>query len=200
MAFELPPLPFAQTALEPHMSAHTLELHHGKHHAAYVKKLNALIKDGPLAAKSLEEIIQTAASDSAMADIFNNAAQVWNHTFLWNSLRPAGGAGPSGPLRTAIDEAFGGVAQFNEAFAKAAEHHFGSGWAWLVLGSGKLSIVTTSDAETPLTGAHVPLLTLDLWEHAYYVDYENRRPEYIAAYLEHLINWEFAAQNMQERA
>ena len=198
MAIKLPPLPFAQNALEPHMSAETLALHYGKHHAGYVTKLNALIKDGPLAERSLEDIIAASADDVARADIFNNAAQAWNHTFFWNSLSPQGGNAPLGKLAEAINKDFGSLAKFGDAFEKVAVAAFGSGWIWLVIENGKLAIIKTSNAETPVNSHRIPLLALDVWEHAYYVDYQNRRPEYVAAFLDNLINWEFAAGNMAE--
>ncbi len=197
MSIELAPLPFAQDALEPHMSAHTLALHHDKHHAGYVAKLNALIENSPLAAMPIEDIISASEDDLARKDIYNNAAQVWNHSFFWKSLSTGGESEPQGALAAAIEQDFGGLAEFRDAFTKIAVGAFGSGWIWLVSEAGKLGIIKTSNAETPLGSHRVPLLTLDVWEHAYYVDYENRRPAYVAAFLDKLINWKFAAQNLE---
>ncbi len=191
MAIELPPLPYEQNALEPHISAETLEYHYGKHHAAYVKKLNAAIEGTELADAALEDIVKKA--DGGM---FNNAAQAWNHTFYWNSMSPNGGGEPSGKLADAIDKAFGSVDKFKEEFGAKAAGNFGSGWTWLVQRpDGSLAIVNTSNAATPITGSDKPLLTMDVWEHAYYIDYRNARPKYIDAFW-NLVNWEFAAGNM----
>jgi len=191
MAIELPPLPYAKTALAPHISEETLEYHYGKHHNAYVTNLNKLIDGTPLAGKSLEEIVK--ASEGG---VFNNAAQVWNHTFYWNSLKPNGGGKPTGAIADAIQQSFGGYDAFREQFAQAAATQFGSGWAWLVKEGDKLAIVKTANAETPLTGSAKPLLTIDVWEHAYYVDFRNARPKYIETYLDHLVNWDFANANL----
>ncbi|MCC7271852.1 MAG: superoxide dismutase [Alphaproteobacteria bacterium] len=196
MAFELPPLPYAPTALEPHMSANTFSFHHAKHHQAYVTNLNNLIKDTPLAGKSLEEIILATASDAAKAGVFNNAAQVWNHTFFWNSMKPGGGGAPSGELAKKIDATFGSLAKFKDEFKAAAVGQFGSGWAWLVLDKGELKIVKTGNAGTPMTSGQKALLTVDVWEHAYYLDYQNRRPDFVQTFLDHLANWDFAAKNL----
>ncbi|MBV8653678.1 MAG: superoxide dismutase [Alphaproteobacteria bacterium] len=196
MAFELPPLPYAKDALEPHMSAKTFEFHHGKHHQAYVTNLNGLVKDTPLASQSLEEIIKATAKDESKAGIFNNAAQVWNHTFFWNSMKPNGGGAPSGALAQKIDQAFGGLDKFKEQFKQAAVTQFGSGWAWLFASGGKLSISKTPNAVNPLSQGQTALLTCDVWEHAYYLDYQNRRPDFVQAFLDHLINWDFVAQNL----
>ena len=197
MPFKLSPLPFADDALEPHMSAHTLTLHHGKHHAGYVTKLNDLIAGGPLADLTLQQIIAASEDDPARRDIYNNAAQVWNHDFFWNSLSAGGSDKPGGALAAAIDKDFGSLDAFKEAFTKIAVGAFGSGWIWLVSEAGKLKIIKTSNAETPVGSHRIPLATPDAWEHAYYVDYENRRPDYVAAYLGTMINWEFAAQNLR---
>ncbi|MEJ2298014.1 MAG: superoxide dismutase [Woeseiaceae bacterium] len=194
MAIELPNLPYAGDALEPHISARTLEFHHGKHHNAYVDKLNAAIKDTEYAGKSLEEIIADSEAASN-AGIFNNAAQVWNHTFLWHSMSPHGGGEPTGALADAISAKFGDLDSFRDAFKKAAMGQFGSGWAWLVRTGDGVDIVTTANAATPLTGDATPLLTLDVWEHAYYLDYQNKRDTYIDAFLKELVNWDFAAEN-----
>ena len=198
MVFTLPDLPYAKDALAPHISSETLDFHHGKHHNAYVGKLNGLIEASDLADKSLEDIIKISAGDSAQAGIFNNAAQIWNHTFYWHSMAPNGGGAPSGELAELIDRDFGSLDAFKKAFADAGATQFGSGWAWLVLANGKLEVRKTLNAETPLTEAGVtPLLTMDVWEHAYYIDFRNARPSYIDTFLGKLINWDFAAQNLQ---
>ncbi|WP_299617009.1 superoxide dismutase [Pelagibius sp.] len=195
MAFELPSLPYAQDALEPHYSANTLSFHHGKHHAAYVTKLNELIAGSDHEGKSLEEIIA-----SSTGGLFNQAAQVWNHSFFWNSMKPGGGGSPDGALAEAIDAAFGSLEAFKQQFKSAGVGQFGSGWVWLVKDDGALKIVTTANAETPLTEGQVPLLTCDVWEHAYYLDYQNRRPDFIQSFLDNLVNWDFAAANYDEVA
>lgn len=195
MAFTLPPLPFEPTALEPYMSANTFSFHHGKHHKAYVDKANAAIEGTPLADKSDVEIVR-AAKNQGNAGLFNNAAQAWNHSFLWNSLSPSGGAAPAGRLKDAIDRDLSGMEKFAESFKTEAVGHFASGWAWLVSENGKLKITSTHDADTPLVHAgQTALVTLDLWEHAYYLDYQNLRPGFVDAYLAHMINWDFAAKN-----
>jgi Fe-Mn family superoxide dismutase len=196
MAFELPPLPYAANALEPHMSANTFSFHHAKHHNAYVTNLNNLIKDTPLAEKSLEEIVKASAGDASKAGIFNNAAQVWNHTFFWNSMKPNGGGQPSGALAAKINETFGSFDKFKEEFKNAAVTQFGSGWAWLVVEGGKLKIVKTANADTPLAHGQTALITVDVWEHAYYLDFQNRRPDFVQTFLDHLANWDFAAANL----
>lgn len=190
MTIELPDLPYARNALAPHISEETLDYHYGKHHNAYVVNLNKLIADSDLAEKSLEDIVR-----SSDGGVFNNAAQVWNHSFYWKSMKPNGGGAPSGDLAAAIDKDFGSFAAFKEAFSIAGATQFGSGWAWLVLDNGKLSVTKTANAETPITGSAISLLTMDVWEHAYYVDYRNARPKYIETFLESLVNWEFAAEN-----
>ena len=195
MAFELPALPYAPNALEPHITANTLGFHHGKHHNAYVTNLNNLVKDGPMASQSLEEICRATAGDAAKAGIFNNAAQVWNHTFYWHSMKPNGGGKPSGDLAAAIDRDFGSFDKFKEDFKAAAVGQFGSGWAWLVKEGGKLKIVKTGNADTPIVHGQTPLLTCDVWEHAYYLDFQNRRPDYVQTFLDSLANWDFAATN-----
>jgi len=192
MAFELPALPYPADALKPYMSAETFSYHHGKHHAAYVANLNKLIEGTDLANKSLEEIIKATFGDPDKAGIFNNAAQVWNHTFFWESMKPGGGGAPTGPIADKINADFGGYDKFAEAFKTAAATQFGSGWAWLVLDNGTLKVTKTPNAENPLVYGQTPLLTLDVWEHAYYLDYQNRRPDFINAYLEHLVNWDAA--------
>ncbi|MDC1436265.1 superoxide dismutase [Fe] [Gammaproteobacteria bacterium] len=191
MAIELPPLPYAQDALEPHISKETLEFHYGKHHNSYVVKLNGLLKGSPDEDKSLEEIVQ-----SSSGGIFNNAAQVWNHTFYWNCLSPSGGGDPSGALASAINAHFGSIDEFKAQFTDSAVNNFGSGWTWLVQNTdGGLAIVNTSNAATPLSDGVTPLLTVDVWEHAYYIDYRNLRPKYMEAFWA-LVNWDFAENNV----
>lgn len=190
MEHTLPALPYALDALAPHISKETLEFHYGKHHQTYVTNLNNLIKGTEFEDLSLEEIVKKSS-----AGIFNNSAQVWNHTFYWNSLSPNGGGAPTGVLADAINSSFGSFDKFKEEFTKTAIGTFGSGWAWLVKKSdGSLALVSTSNAATPLTTSDVPLLTCDVWEHAYYVDYRNARPKYVEAFW-NLVNWEFAAKN-----
>lgn len=196
MAFELPPLPYDKSALEPHISAKTLEFHHGKHHNAYVTKLNELIKGTEFEKADLETIIMKTAKDAGKAAIFNNAAQIWNHTFYWHSMKPQGGGKPSGELAKKIDEAFGSFDKFAEEFKNAGIGQFGSGWAWLVRdASGKLKVTKTPNADLPMAHNETALLTMDVWEHAYYLDFQNRRPDYIGVFLSNLVNWDFAAQN-----
>ncbi len=196
MPFELPPLPFAKDALEPHMSARTFEFHHGKHHKAYVDTLNTLIPGTPWEKASLEDIIKGTHGDDKQAKIYNNAAHIWNHSFFWNSMKPGGGGAPSGDLAKKIDAAFGNLDGFKAKFKEAATTQFGSGWAWLVLANGKLEVVKTPNAVTPLAMGQKPLLTCDVWEHAYYLDYQNRRADMVQVFLDHLVNWDFAARNM----
>lgn len=191
MSFELPALPYEKNALEPHISAETLEYHYGKHHNAYVVNLNNLLKGSKFEGLSLEEIIK--ASDGG---IFNNAAQVWNHTFYWHCLSPQGGSEPEGKLAAAINQAFGSFAAFKQQFSDAAVKNFGAGWTWLVQKpDGSLAIVNTSNAATPLTGEDKPLLTVDVWEHAYYIDYRNARPAYLENFWA-LVNWAFVEKNL----
>ncbi len=195
MAITLPDLPYARDALAPHISPDTLDFHHGKHHKAYVDKANELVKGTPLEGEALETIVRAAWADQNAA-LFNNAAQIWNHTFYWRSMKPGGGGRPSGKLAEAIERDFGSFEKFAEAFKAAGAGQFGSGWAWLVAKDGKLDVRKTPNAETPLTEDGVtPLLTMDVWEHAYYLDFQNRRPDYMGAFLEHLVNWDFAAEN-----
>ncbi len=195
MSIELPDLPYSKSALAPHISENTLEFHHDKHHAAYVDKTNAAIKGTPLDDAPLEDIVR-AAAEKGDQGLFNNAAQTWNHTFYWNSMTPKGGGKPTGDLAKAIDDAFGDYEGFKKAFADAGATQFGSGWAWLVAKGGKLEVRKTLNAETPLTEAGVtPLLTMDVWEHAYYLDFQNKRPAYIETFLDKLVNWDFAAEN-----
>lgn len=195
MAIELPALPFAETALEPHMSAKTLQFHHGKHHATYVAKTNELIGGTPLEGKPLEEIIKAAHGDSSKQVLFNNAAQVWNHTFFWNCLSPKGGA-PEGDVKAAIEKSFGSVEKFKDEFKAAAVGQFGSGWAWLVSEGGALKITKTPNADTPMVHGQTALFTVDVWEHAYYLDYQNRRPDFVQTILDKLANWDFVAANL----
>ena len=193
MSFEHPALPYAQNALEPHISANTLSFHHGKHHAAYVTNLNKAVEGTDLASKSLEEVIVATAKDPAKAGVFNNAAQVWNHTFYWNCMKPSGGGAPSGALADKINADFGSADNLISELKTAAATQFGSGWAWLVLDGGTLKVTKTGNADNPLTAGQKPLLTIDVWEHAYYLDYQNRRPDYISTFFESLVNWEFVA-------
>ncbi len=196
MPFTLPDLPYAQNALEPYISANTMSFHHGKHHNAYVVNLNNLVKDGEMASLSLEDIIKKTAGDSSKAGIFNNAAQIWNHTFFWNSMKPQGGGKPTGKIAEKIEKDLDGYDAFKEAFKQAAATQFGSGWAWLVLDKGTLKVTKTGNAELPMTQGQTALLTLDVWEHAYYLDYQNRRPDFITTYLDSLVNWDFANANL----
>ena len=196
MAFELPSLPYADTALEPYYSAKTFSFHHGKHHKAYVDNLNKLLPGSPFENSSLEEIILAVAGDATKAGFFNNAAQVWNHSFFWHCMKPDGGGTPSGALADKINTAFGSYEKFAEQFKAAAVGRFGSGWAWLVLDGGELKIMSTPNAETPLTGGKKALLTVDVWEHAYYLDYQNRRPDFVQTFLDHLVNWDFVSENL----
>jgi Fe-Mn family superoxide dismutase len=198
MPFELPALPWSSDALDPHVSARTLGFHHGKHHATYVAKLNELIEGSPFTKQSLEEIIKATAVDSSKTGIFNNAAQTWNHTFFWNSMRPNGGGEPEGALKNKIVESFGSFEKFRGEFSTKAATLFGSGWTWLAAHGDKLEIVQTAGAGNPMTEGKSPLLTLDVWEHAYYLDYQNRRPDFIKAFFDSLVNWEFAAQNLSK--
>jgi Fe-Mn family superoxide dismutase len=193
MAFTLPPLPYDKNALAPHISSETLDFHYGKHHQAYVTNLNKLTEGKPEASKSLEEIIKTSE-----AGVFNNAAQIWNHTFYWSSMKPHGGGQPTGDLLAAITRDFGSFDKFKEEFSNAAATQFGSGWAWLVLNAGKLSVSKTGNADLPLKHGQKALLTIDVWEHAYYIDFRNARPKYIETFLTHLVNWDFALENLKK--
>ncbi len=196
--FQLPPLPWDQGALEPVISARTIGLHYGKHHRTYVTKLNELVAGTPMAEMPLEQVVRESAGRTESQKIFNNAAQAWNHTFFWNCLRAPGRAEPSGKLAQRIESDLGGVERFRQDFANAAINCFGSGWAWLVDRNGKLEIMATSNAGTPITQNATPLLTIDVWEHAYYVDYENRRPEFVNAVIERLLNWNFAQEQLEK--
>lgn len=196
MPFTLPELPYAPTALEPHITAETLSFHHGKHHQAYVTNLNNLLKDSDWVNLSLEEIIKKSAADSSKTGIFNNAAQIWNHTFYWHSMKSGGGGAPTGKIAEKIMADFGSFDAFKEQFKNAATTQFGSGWAWLVLDNGTLKITKTGNADLPMVHGQTALVTIDVWEHAYYLDFQNRRPDYITTFLDHLINWDFANQNL----
>ena len=193
MAFTLPELPYSKDALAPHITAETLEYHHGKHHKAYVDNLNKLLDGKPEASKSLEEVIM-----SSEAGVFNNAAQIWNHTFYWNSMKPSGGGKPTGDLAAAIDRDFGSFDKFKEEFTQAGITQFGSGWAWLVLDAGKLKVTKTPNADLPMKHGQKALLTMDVWEHAYYIDFRNARPKYIETFLTSLANWDFALENLKK--
>ena len=196
MAHTLAALPYSLDALEPHISRGTLEFHHGKHHAGYVTNLNKLVEGGELADKSLEETIAAVAGDASKAGVFNNAAQVWNHSFYWQCIKPGGGGKPSGALAEKIDADFVSFDAFVEQFKAAGATQFGSGWAWLVLDGGTLKVTKTANADLPLAHGQTALLTMDVWEHAYYLDYQNRRPDYMATYLDKLVNWDFVAANL----
>ncbi|MEM1193046.1 MAG: superoxide dismutase [Pseudomonadota bacterium] len=197
MAIQLPNLPYARNALAPHMSEDTLNFHYGKHHQAYVDNLNKMIDGTPHADADLVSILRDSANDDSKAGVFNNAAQVWNHTFYWHSMKPGGGGAPTGTIADEINKSFGDYDTFKEEFAKAGATQFGSGWAWLVAKAGKLEIRKTTNAETPLTDTScTPLLTMDVWEHAYYLDHQNKRPAYMSTFLDHLVNWDFANENL----
>jgi len=192
----LPPLPWADNALDPVITANTISFHYGKHHKTYVDNLNKLISGTEFADMTLEKIIMGAAGKADKAAIFNNAAQVWNHTFYWNSMKPKGGGEPPAALKKKIEASFGDLSAFKTALSTAAVSQFGSGWAWLVLDGDKLKAVNTGNALVPLTNGMKPLLTIDVWEHAYYLDYQNRRADYVSAVLDKLINWDFAEKNL----
>ena len=194
--FELPPLPYSEDALEPHCSARTLSFHYGKHHRGYVTKLNVLLEGSGLESQPLEEIIRQTAGDQARRGLFNNAAQIWNHSFFWRSMTPGGGGRPDVALAQAIERDFGSFDGLVEALKAVAVQQFGSGWAWLVLDGDRLAAVNTPNADTPLAHGQRALLTIDVWEHAYYLDYQNRRVDYVETVLGHLIDWEFAAANL----
>jgi Fe-Mn family superoxide dismutase len=199
MPFSLPSLPYKMDALEPFISEKTFGFHYGKHHQAYVTNLNNLVKDTEFASLTLSEIISKTHSDADKSGIFNNAAQVWNHSFFWHSMKPQGGGEPIGNLQIQINKDFGSFENFKEEFKKAGATQFGSGWAWLVWENDKLKIVKTANAHLPAVNGQVPILTVDVWEHAYYLDYQNRRPDYLSIFLENLANWEFAENNFNNR-
>jgi len=194
--FTLPPLPWAENALEPVISANTISFHYGKHHKTYVDNLNNLVKGTDYESAPLEKIINETAGKADKAGLFNNAAQVWNHTFYWNSLKGGGGGKPSGKIAQMIDSAFGGYDNFKKELGATSVSQFGSGWGWLVLDGGALKIVKTPNAEVPFTKGQKPLLTIDVWEHAYYLDHQNKRAAYVDAVIDKLLNWDFAAQNL----
>jgi len=199
MAFKLPELPFAYDALAPHMSKKTLEFHHDKHHKGYVDKLNAAVDGTRYAGMALEEIIRETAKNSKERGIFNNAAQHWNHAFFWNCLSPDGGGKPQGALADRIKADFGSYDEFAKSFKQAATGQFGSGWAWLVLDGGALKVTATPNAETPMIHGQHALLSCDVWEHAYYLDYQNRRPDFVETVLKELVNWKFVAERLDEQ-
>jgi superoxide dismutase, Fe-Mn family len=194
--FKLTPLPYAEDALAPHISAETMGFHYGKHHKGYVEKLNKGIAEKQLEAPTLTALIAQSAKDPELKGVFNNAAQTWNHTFYWASMKPKGGGEPTGKLADKIKADLGGMEGFKKAFAEAANGQFGSGWAWLELKDGKLAVTKTGNADTPIATGGRPLLVCDVWEHAYYLDYQNKRVDYVTAFLEHLVNWEFAASQL----
>jgi len=198
MPLELPDLPFPHDALEPHISKRTMEFHHGKHHATYVSTANELVKDTAYQKMELEAIIRASFGKPNERAIFNNTAQAWNHTFFWHCMRPEGGGEPAGAVGKRLQDAFGSHAEFRKKFAGAATGQFGSGWAWLVLDDGRLSITRTPNAENPLVNGQVPLLACDVWEHAYYLDYQNERKSFVEAFLAHLVNWEHVDQCLRE--
>ncbi len=195
MPFTLPELPFAKDALGPHMSAETLDYHHGKHHKAYVDKTNGMLAEKGLTDASLIEVIK-AAKEKGDKGLFNNSAQIWNHSFFWQCLAPAGSTRPSGQLRDLINESFGDEQALLDKLATESVNHFASGWGWLVLNNGKLEVTSLHDADTPAVHGLTPLLTIDVWEHAYYIDYRNERPRFVKTVLENIINWDFVAQNL----
>ena len=195
MAFTLPELPYSKDALQPHMSAETFDYHHGKHHKAYVDKTNGMLGEKGLEGASLLEVIK-AATDKGDKPLFNNSAQIWNHSFFWQCLAPEGSTSPSGRLKEMIDSDFGGQEALLEKLGASSANHFGSGWGWLILNNGKLEITALHDADTPVARGMTPLLTVDVWEHAYYIDYRNERPRFVKSVLENIINWDFVAQNL----
>jgi Fe-Mn family superoxide dismutase len=196
MAIQLPDLPYAKDGLAPYISANTLEFHHGKHHRAYVDNTNKLIAGTELANESLETIVKKTVGDAAKSGLFNNAAQVWNHSFYWQCMKPNGGGKPTGKIADKINETWGSFDKFAEELKNAGVTQFGSGWAWLVQDGGKLKVTKTANADTPIAHGVKPLLTVDVWEHAYYLDYQNRRPDYLATFIEKLINWDFVKANL----
>ncbi len=198
MPLALPELPYAQDALEPYMSEKTVQFHYGKHHKSYVDKANGLLKGTTLETEDLEDIVRKSAGHDEMAALFNNAAQVWNHSFFWNCMKPGGGGTPEGAVAEAVARDFGGLDGFKEAFAEAATGRFGSGWVWVVLKDGGLDIVSTPNAETPIASALHPILSCDVWEHAYYLDYQNERGKFVNVFLEKLVNWDFVAARLAE--
>jgi len=196
MTFTLPPLPYAKDALAPHISEKTMDFHHDKHHRAYVTKLNDLVKGTPFEGQGLEDIIDATAGRDEHTEIYNNAAQTWNHTFFWNSMKPSGGGKPTGAIAKKIDADFGGYEKFAKALEEISVKQFGTGWGWLVLQDGALKAIKTEDAEVPLSDGRTPILTIDVWEHAYYLDYQNRRPDFVKTVIANLLNWDFANANL----
>ena len=196
MSFELPSLPYANDALAPYMSAETLEFHHGKHHQTYVTNLNNLLKDNELQDASLEDIVIKSSKDTSMAGIFNNAGQHWNHIMFWQCMKPNGGGSIPSELEARLNSDFGSVDQFKEAFIQAGTTQFGSGWAWLAIDNGKLVVTKSANASNPLVNGMKPILGCDVWEHSYYIDYRNKRPDYLKAFLDSLVNWEFVASQL----
>ncbi len=196
MTFELPSLPYANDALAPYMSSETLDFHHGKHHQTYVTNLNNLVKDTDMKDSSLEEIVVKSSKDSSMAGIFNNAGQHWNHILFWQCMKPNGGGSMPSELESRITSDLGGIDQFKEAFIKAGTTQFGSGWAWLAIDNGKLVVTKSPNASNPLVDGMKPILGCDVWEHSYYIDYRNKRPDYLKAFLDSLVNWEFVASQL----
>jgi superoxide dismutase, Fe-Mn family len=197
MNIVLPPLPYAEDALEPYYSAKTISFHYGKHHKTYVDNINKMVAGTDLENKNLGEIIMASVDDPAKAGIFNNSAQVWNHTFFWNGMKVGGGGRPAGEIAALLDSSFGGYDKFAELFKTTAVGRFGSGWAWLVMDGKALKVTSTLNADTPFARGQKPLLTIDVWEHAYYLDYQNRRADYVQTFLDHLLNWDFVAQNLK---
>ena len=196
MSFELPSLPYANDALAPYMSAETLDFHHGKHHQTYVTNLNNLLKDNELQGASLEDIVVKSSKDTSMAGIFNNAGQHWNHIMFWQCMKPNGGGSIPSELEARLNSDFGSVDQFKEAFIQAGTTQFGSGWAWLAIDNGKLVVTKSANASNPLVDGMKPILGCDVWEHSYYIDYRNKRPDYLKAFLDSLVNWEFVASKL----
>jgi Fe-Mn family superoxide dismutase len=196
MSFNLPALPYSPSALAPYLSEQTFSFHHGKHHQTYLTNLNVLIVGSGFAKATLEEIVVATAGKPDQVGLFNNAAQAWNHAFFWKSMKPQGGGRPTGEIATLIDKTFGGYEGFAEAFKAAATTQFGSGWAWLMLDKGELKVSKSANADTPLAHGQTALLTLDVWEHAYYLDYQNRRADFVDAFLAHLLNWDFVNANL----
>ena len=196
MSFELPSLPYANDALAPYMSAETLDFHHGKHHQTYVTNLNNLLIDNELQGASLEDIVVKSSKDTSMAGIFNNAGQHWNHILFWQCMKPNGGGSIPSELEARLNSDFGSVDQFKEAFVQAGTTQFGSGWAWLAIDNGKLVVTKSANASNPLVDGMKPILGCDVWEHSYYIDYRNKRPDYLKAFLDNLVNWEFVASQL----
>ena len=196
MAFELPSLPYEKDALAPYMSSETLDFHHGKHHQTYVTNLNNLVKDSDMQDASLEDIVVKSSKDSSMAGVFNNAGQHWNHILFWQCMKPNGGGAMPSELENRINSDFGSVDQFKEAFVQAGTTQFGSGWAWLAIDNGKLVVTKSANASNPLVDGMKPILGCDVWEHSYYIDYRNKRPDYLKAFLDNLVNWEFVTSQL----